>query len=100
MNKSGKSFGNNNLTRFREAVFSPQNEIHSGSKATSDDDQISRTSAEHVQVGNILNDTSTLIQNNFTYIYEFEKKKTEKYIKQVEDLFEINPLGFNDETVG
>ena len=40
-----------------------------------------------------------MIQNTFQYIYDFEKKKMEKVVQEVEELFDSNPLHFNDEQV-
>ena len=50
-----------------------------------------------MESNNILSNTSAIIQNTFSYIYEFEKNKMEKVVHEVEELFDSNPLHFNDE---
>ena len=79
-----------------KAMMSPKTN-ESNKKLQEDDMSSTKTSLNDVQAGNILNNTSSVIQNTFQYIYEFEKKKMEKVVKEVEELFETNPLHFNDE---
>lgn len=66
------------------------------------EDDVSSTKTrmdDAMESNNILSNTSAIIQNTFSYIYEFEKKKMEKVVHEVEELFGSNPLHFNDECV-
>ena len=62
-----------------KAMMSPKTN-ESNKKLQEDDMSSTKTSLNDVQAGNILNNTSSVIQNTFQYIYEFEKKKMEKVV--------------------
>ena len=82
-----------------KAMTSPRSQ-HDEKGPQQDEMNSTKTSINDALGGNkILNNTSAVIQNTFQYIYDFEKKKMEKVVQEVEELFDSNPLHFNDEQV-